>query len=355
MKEPVPGAQWLDMNRVADAVRGTPPGPAADSMFSAFAMDSPVPVYGWGDFLDCMECAQNGAWYETPISFYDIARLFGVAPHHQSALYFKRNVICSCWQPHPLLTRRTMDGVVLDYLVFGNAYLRVIRNRLGQPIALEHIPAKYTRRGVDLSQYWFIQRDVDDIAFEPGTVCHIANPEIHQEIYGLPEYLAAMMSVYLNSDATLFRRNYFVNGSHAGKLIYVSDALASPAQVEELKNALAGVNGRKAFKNVLVYAAGGKKDGIQILPFSEITAKDDFSHIKDITRNDMLAAHRIPPQLMGIMPNESSGFGDVEKAARVFAINELYPVMTALEYLNEWLGMPVLKFRPYALAEEVKS
>ncbi|MXF04500.1 phage portal protein [Escherichia coli] len=345
------------MNRVADAARGAvaPAGGADGSLFTAFSMDSPVPMYGWGDFLDCMECAQNGAWYETPVSFYDIARLFGVAPHHQSALYFKRNVICSCWQPHPLLTRRAVDGVVLDYLVFGNAYLRVIRNRLGQPIALEHIPAKYTRRGVDLSQYWFVQRDVNDVAFEPGTVCHIANPEIHQEIYGLPEYLSVMMSVYLNSDATLFRRNYFVNGSHAGKLIYVSDALASPAQVEELKSALAGVNGRKAFKNVLVYAAGGKKDGIQILPFSEITAKDDFSHIKDITRNDILAAHRIPPQLMGIMPNESSGFGDVEKAARVFAINELHPVMTALEYVNEWLGIPVLKFRPYALAEEVKS
>ncbi|WP_085445806.1 phage portal protein [Escherichia coli] len=346
------------MEKVAVAARAgavSPDSAPGNTAFSAFSMDAPAPLHGWGDFLDCMECAQNGRWYETPVSFYDIARLFGVAPHHQSALYFKRNVICSCWLPHPLLSRRAMDGVVLDYLVFGNAYLRVLRNPLGQPVKLEHIPAKYTRRGVDLSQYWFVQHDQEDIALEPGTVCHIANPDIHQEIYGLPEYLAAMMSVWLNSDATMFRRNYFVNGSHAGKLIYVSDALASPAQVEELKNALAGVNGRRAFKNVLVYAAGGKKDGIQILPFSEITAKDDFSHIKDITRNDMLAAHRVPPQLMGIMPNESSGFGDVEKAARVFAINELYPVMTALEYLNTWLGVPVVKFRPYALAGEAEK
>ncbi|EHX89258.1 putative capsid portal protein [Escherichia coli DEC14C] len=39
----------------------------------------------------------------------------------------------------------------------------------------------------------------------------------------------------------------------------------------------------------------------------------------------MLAAHRVPPQLMGAMPGEKSAFGDVEKAARVYAINELMP------------------------------
>ncbi|WP_277972435.1 phage portal protein [Pantoea agglomerans] len=351
-------AAWLDMGKVAQAAMaaGTPSavmdqGSAPVETFSAITLDSPVPLHGWGDFLDCMECAKNGQYYETPISFYELARLFGVAPYHQSALYFKRNVIAECWKPHPWLTRHDVNAAVLDYLVFGNAYFAVEKNRLGTPVRLRHIPAKYTRRGVDLETYWFVQNDVQDFSYAPGSVCHILNPEIHQEIYGLPEYLAVMMSVYLNSDATMFRRNYFINGSHAGKLIYVSDALANPRQIDDLKKSLAGVNGQKAFKNILVYAAGGKKDGIQIMPFSEITAKDDFSSIKNITRNDMLAAHRVPPQLMGIIPNEASGFGDVEKAAKVFAINELYPIMSSLKHLNDWIGAPVFDFNPYALAE----
>ncbi|WP_260591412.1 phage portal protein [Enterobacter hormaechei] len=354
--------QWLDLNKVAEAAMSGGASPATLTAegaqageFSAFAMDAPTPLHGWGDFLDCMECASNGRYYEAPINFYELARLFGVATYHQSALYFKRNVIMGCWKPHPLISRHDMAALVLDYLVFGNAYLAVRKNRLGKPVRLEHIPAKYTRRGVDLVTYWFIRQGEQDFQFDPGSVCHIMNPEIHQEIYGLPEYLAVMMSAYLNSDATLFRRNYFINGSHAGKLIYVTDALTNPKQVDDLKKALSSVNGRKAFKNVMVTVPGGKKDGIQILPFSEITAKDDFSSIKNITRNDMLAAHRVPPQLMGIMPNESSGFGDVEKAARVFAINELYPIMSGLKYLNEWLGVNVLDFASYALAEEANN
>lgn len=356
------GASWLDMQKVAQAAGGAgsvtmteQDGDDPIESFTSMAFDAPVPLYGWGDFLDCMECAKNGDYYETPISFYELGRLFEVATYHQSALYFKRNVIVGCYQLHPLLSRQAAMAVVLDYLTFGNAYLHLVKNRLGKPLRLEHIPAKYTRRGVNLDQYWYVKRDVQDYAFPPGSVCHIMNPEIHQEIYGLPEYLAVMMSVYLNNDATMFRRNYFINGSHAGKLIYVSDALANPQQIDDLKKSLAGVNGQKAFKNVLVYAAGGKKDGIQIMPFSEITAKDDFSSIKNITRNDMLAAHRVPPQLMGIIPNDSSNFGDVEKAARVFAINELYPVMASLKHLNDWLGIEVFKFTPYALAEVSKD
>ncbi|ENO8556967.1 phage portal protein, partial [Yersinia enterocolitica] len=162
---------------------------------------------------------------------------------------------------------------------------------------------------------------------------------------------AAIPSALLNEDATLFRRKYYINGSHAGVIVYLSDAMQNDTDVQALKRTLTDARGKGAFKNVFVYAAGGKKDGLQIMPFSEITAKDEFNGIKNVTRDDLLAAHRVPPQLMGIMPTNTSGFGDVEKAAKVFAINELYPIMEDLKALNDWLGVEVFRFNPYALAE----
>lgn len=50
-------------------------------------------------------------------------------------------------------------------------------------------------------------------------------PEITHQIYGLPEYLAALKSAWLNKAATLFRRKYYLNGSHAGFVMYAKDAL----------------------------------------------------------------------------------------------------------------------------------
>jgi capsid portal protein len=38
------------------------------------------------------------------------------------------------------------------------------------------------------------------------------------------------------------------------------------------------------------------------MPFSQVAAKDEFTGIKDATRDDLLAAHRVPPVLMGVMP-----------------------------------------------------
>ena len=90
---------------------------------------------------------------------------------------------------------------------------------------------------------------------------------------------------------------------------------------------------------------------MQILPFSQISAKDEFVGVKSSTRDDMLAAHRVPPQLMGAIPEGNGSFGDVEKAAKVFAVNELTPVMEAMKHVNDWLGEEVIRFNPYALLD----
>jgi capsid portal protein len=98
-----------------------------------------------------------------------------------------------------------------------------------------------------------------------------------------------------------------------------------------------------------MYSPGGNKDGIQILPVSDVAAKDEFFNIKGVTRDDVLAAHRVPPQLMGIMPSNAGGFGAVEPAARVFARNELVPLQTQFLVLNDWLGQEVVRFNKYEL------
>lgn len=42
----------------------------------------------------------------------------------------------------------------------------------------------------------------------------------------------------------------------------------------------------------------------------------------------------IPPQMMGIMPNNTGGFGDVVKAVKVFVRNELLPLQERMMEIN---------------------
>lgn len=210
------------------------------------------------------------------------------------------------------------------------------------------IPAAFTSVG----QNTFVQLVgvggwSDEHEFKKGTVFHQREAYINQEIYGLPEWLPALQSALLNESATLFRRKYYNNGSHAGFIMYTTDTAQNETDVAALRSALKAAKGPGNFRNLFMYAPGGKKDGIQLIPVSEVAAKDEFASIKNISRDDMLAALRIPPQLMGIVPQNAVGFGSIKEAAQIWAMNELEPVQARLQHINDWLGEEVVRFRPF--------
>ncbi len=147
----------------------------------------------------------------------------------------------------------------------------------------------------------------------------------------------------------MFRRRYYLNGSHAGFILYVNDAAQDKKDIDAMRQALKEAKGPGNFRNLFLYSPNGKKDGVQVIPVSEVAAKDEFLNMKNITRDDQLAGHRIPPQLMGIIPQNTGGFGDVEKAARVFVANELEPLQAAMLEINEWMREEIVRFRPYVL------
>jgi len=324
---------------------------AGHQQVEAFTFGDPIPVLDRRELLDYLECGRMDRWYEPPISFDGLARTFRAATHHSSPIYVKRNILTSTFIPHKLLSQQAFSRFVLDYLVFGNAYLEKRSNRLGDPLTLEPALAKFVRRGIDLETYWFVQYGLttDPYPFETGSIFHLFEPDLNQEVYGLPEYLSAIPSALLNESATLFRRKYYLNGSHAGFIMYMSDPAQNQSDVDEIRKALKNAKGPGNFRNLFMYSPSGKKDGIQIIPLSEVAAKDEFLNIKNVSRDDMLAAHRVPPQLMGILPQNVGGFGDIEKASKVFVRNELTPLQGHIMELNNWLGEDVIKFTEYTL------
>ena len=131
--------------------------------------------------------------------------------------------------------------------------------------------------------------------------------------------------------------------------MYMTDAAQNQEDVNNIRQAMKSAKGPGNFRNLFMYSPNGKKDGIQIIPLSEVAAKDEFLNIKNVSRDDMMAAHRVPPQMMGIMPNNVGWFGDVEKASLVFVRNELIPLQRRLEELNNWLDIEVITFDTYQL------
>ena len=311
---------------------------------TAFSFGDPEPVNSRATMLDMLECLHNHRWYEPPISLDGLARSYRASPHHSSAIILKRNMLAASLEPTPFLTRGAFGGLVQDYLVMGNAYVQEIRNRLGGVMRLDHCLAKYTRRGVQPGSFWWVPGFQQEEEFDRGTVHQLRAPDINQEIYGLPEYLSALQSALLNENATLFRRRYYENGSHAGYILYATGEFAD-GDVDAMRDALKRSKGPGNFRNLFVHSPNGKENGIQLKPIAQVGASDEFMGIKNTTRDDVLAAHRVPPQLLGIVPANAGGFGDVTKATDAFFELEIEPLQSVFLELNEMLGFEAVRFR----------
>ena len=310
----------------------------------AFTFGDPMPVLDSRELLDHLECWMNGRWYEPPLSLAGLAKATRASVFLQSGLMFKRNMLSRSFVPHPLLTRQHFEQFALDFLWSGNGYLERKENRLREPMQLLPALSKYTRRGEDLDTYYYVRGWQDEHAFKKGAVFQLRDADINQEIYGVPEWYAALHSALLNESATLFRRKYYQNGSHAGFVLYINDTVHDEKDITAISDAMKQSKGPGNFRNLLVYAPGGKKDGLQVIPISEVAAKDDFGSIKNVSRDDQLAALRVPPQLLGIVPVNAGGFGSPKDASDIWTANELLPLQARFTALNEWLGEEVITF-----------
>jgi hypothetical protein len=71
--------------------------------------------------------------------------------------------------------------------------------------------------------------------------------------------IPALQSALLNESATLFRRKYYNNGSHAGFIIYMTDTAQNETDVSALRSALKSAKGPGNFRSLFMYAPAARR------------------------------------------------------------------------------------------------
>ncbi len=307
---------------------------------------NPVSVMN-SDILNYLEVALIDGLYEPPIALDTLAKALRVNPMHSSAIEFKRNTLTYAVTVNSVLSRNSLKRFIQDYLTFGNGYFQVIRNVFGV-VKIKHIPALYMRRREDLG-YTYKPRAYDDdgrIDFRRGQIFHLAEYDVAQELYGLPQHVSGLTSIWLNDDATLFRRQYYRNGSHAGYLLYMNEPTMTKDTENDIRNKLQAKEGM-AFKNLFVNAKGKDTKAPELKPIGQVEAKDSFKDVMNQTTNDVLSLHRVPLELMSVKREGIAASSDLNKVDRIFFKNELLPLIDSLSELNDFVGMEVVKANGY--------
>ncbi len=277
----------------------------------------------------------NGQYYQTPVPLTGLARLLRANAYHWPMLEFKVNKLLRGFMGSTALDRITMRKAATDYMVFANAYLQRLYNMFGQVVGYAHLAAINMRRAKADDQYIMLGVDGSMTTFEPGEVLHVKNYDVSQEIYGLPSYLGAIQSMLLQEDATLFRRRYYRNGAHMGYVFYSSSAYLDIDDESALRTAMKESKGVGNFRNLFLHIPNGREKDIQILPVGDFSTKDELEKIKNISRDDIIAAHRIPPALANIIPSVAGGLGDITAADAVYVQNEIEPLQEDLSVVND--------------------
>ncbi|WP_172562564.1 phage portal protein [Vibrio furnissii] len=312
---------------------------------------NPVSVMN-SDILNYLEVALFDGLYEPPLKLDTLAKALRVNPLHASAIEFKRNTLAYTVSTNALLSRRDLKRFIQDYLTFGNAYFQIVRDIYGRPINIRHLPALYMRVREDLGYTYKPNAYNDDgrINYRHGQIFHLAEYDIAQEIYGLPAHISGLTSIWLGDDATLFRRQYYRNGSHAGYLLYMNEPKMSDETEKDIREKLKAKEGM-AFKNLFVNSRGKDSKAPELKPIGQVEAKDAFKEVKNETANDVLAIHRVPLELMSVKRDGFTASGDLNKIDRIYHKNELLPLADSLMELNAFVELDVIGLNDYTSLE----
>jgi PBSX family phage portal protein len=332
----------LTENALAALQSTITPKTETTATFNQIAFGDPEPVLNKRTgIIDLLQSRFNGRFYETPIPMDGLTRAYTASPHHQSAMNLKRDLLCAAFRPTQYLSRKEFAGIALDFVVLANAYLEEIPNRLGQAAYYQRAPAKYIRRGKE-DQYIQVLGWKQEHDFAAGSIAHLQTASLDQEIYGVPEYLGALQSVFLNEDARLFRRKVYKNGSHLGYILHM-DGQFTDETVGSIKEAMSNSKGPGNFRSMLIQSTGAK-DAVKIIPVGDVAAKDEFLAITNASRDDILSAHRVFPQLIAVVPQNTGGFGSMADAVAAFHQLVMQPLKTQMLQINEDRGAEIIAF-----------
>ncbi|CAI1949634.1 phage portal protein [Serratia marcescens] len=263
-------------------------------------------------------------YYEPPVNRLALSTLGDINAQHGGVIHARTNMVAAGYIKGGNMSREDVRAMLLNYLTFGDAPLLKVRNAFGRVLRLAPLPALYFRVRRD-NRVALLQRG-KPLIYDAEDVIFLKQYDTRQQIYGIPDYLGAVNSALLSTDATLFRRRFFLNGAHLGFIFYARDPNMTVEMEEAIRDKIEQSKGVGNFRNMFISIPKGDPDAIKLIPVGDNGVKDDFASIKNISTQDILNAQRFPPGLAGIIPGAAGGLGDPIKVRAAYQEDEVKPM-----------------------------
>ena len=246
---------------------------------------------------------------------------------------------------------------MVDYYAIGNGFLECSRNLKNEVAAIYHIrgrnmrrkPVKITGTGAQAREVMkgyiqlvdAMQREFasfgDEERGEKNEIIHMLDYDVSDDYYGAPGWLPALGAMILDRSAVEFNTYMFENEMTAKFLLIIEGGNLSPEARLALKNFLAKkAMGIKNAGRALEVSIDDPNAKIRIEKLTVENKEKDlsFSVGRSQNRDEIIAAHGVPPRMLGIMSaGQLGGTGEIEGQLTTFKQITIDPDQAELEKL----------------------
>ena len=218
------------------------------------------------------------------------------------------------------------ESMMVSVLLWGNAYARIIRNKLGQVTELWFLKPQYMVVDRDMHTGEIVYTYTDDTtneiyAYKPKQIFHLRTTPI-DGLRGMSPIEQASSAIGLALAAEQYGAKFFGNGANPGGVLEHPSVVKDPTKIRESWNAV--YQGSANAHKIAVLEEGMKYKSIGISPNAAQFLKTRKYQVEEICR-----IFRIPPHMVGDL--DRATFSNIEHQSIQFVVHTVRPWLVRWE------------------------
>ena len=217
-----------------------------------------------------------------------------------------------------------IQSISRDYLVYGNAFIQVVRNKAGQIGELYHLPAKYMRTSKKNDLFYYSEEYDKKYSRSNKRVVYpkfvpeatdIATSVImlkseNDKTYGLPIYIASLKDCEVERQLSDFNLSQLENGFFGSYVFNFGNGIPTDEQKAEIeKDIQEKFCGSGNVGRFLLNFSDGKDNGVTLSKLDIVNYAEKYNTTSERASKKIYEAFGASPVLMGV-EKDTSGFND---------------------------------------------
>ncbi len=280
----------------------------------------------------------DGSGVVEPYADYDILKvLYSANLYHQRAIKLKAGLLSQVeggtlakYLPQNTNIKNFLYKMALNLEVYGSSFLE--KAGTATDFNLYNMNTHSTRVDLDHNVYQKVS-----MTYYPIEALHLKYDSILSDFYGEPDYLAIIKQIATLFKADAYNNLFFENGGKPELAFIFEDSDPSDDQIDAItsfvKKSFGGY--KNAHKNLILTTGEGNGETKPKIRIEKIGEVEDlsFEKLKAVGRDEIAAAHGVPPRLLGIVEKGGlGGGGELMGQVNMFMETTINPRLELIEW-----------------------